>query len=138
MHGAGLPAARSEPRILTYCLRSARPLSQLRMIAEAAGWQDAVVASNGRTTPEGVGCAGNGWRRRSNSSASRFRSSSTGSTRRIRPTTWRPTQAESEMRLPTSRWDIREAADLLRTLGEMGTPVDTYSSAAVAAISVCS
>ena len=43
-----------EPRIFTYCLRSARPLSELAPIFEARGWRNAVVASNGRTTPEGV------------------------------------------------------------------------------------
>jgi len=43
-----------EPRILTYCLRSPRPLSELASTFEAFGWKNAVVASNGRTTPEGV------------------------------------------------------------------------------------
>ncbi len=43
-----------EPQVLTYCLRSARPLSELAPIFQAHGWKNAVVASNGRTTPEGV------------------------------------------------------------------------------------
>ncbi len=43
-----------EPRILTYCLRSPRPLSELASAARAFGWKNATVASNGRTTPEGV------------------------------------------------------------------------------------
>ena len=43
-----------EPRLMTYCLRSARPLSELASTFEAFGWKKAVVLSNGRTTPEGV------------------------------------------------------------------------------------
>ena len=39
---------------MTYCLRSARPLSELASTAAGLGWKNAVVASNGRTTPEGV------------------------------------------------------------------------------------
>jgi hypothetical protein len=39
---------------MTYCLRSARPLPELASTFEALGWKNAVVASNGRTTPEGV------------------------------------------------------------------------------------
>jgi hypothetical protein len=49
-----LARAAHEPRILTYCLRSARPLSELASAFGALGWKNAVVASNGRTTPEGV------------------------------------------------------------------------------------
>ncbi len=43
-----------EPQILTYCLRSPRPLAELATAFQALGWQNSVVASNGRTTPEGV------------------------------------------------------------------------------------
>lgn len=43
-----------EPQVLTYCLRSPRPLSELASTFEAFGWKNAVVASNGRTTQEGV------------------------------------------------------------------------------------
>jgi hypothetical protein len=46
--------AAREPQIMTYCLRSARPLSDLAAIARARGWKNAVVASNGRRTPDGV------------------------------------------------------------------------------------
>jgi Glyoxalase-like domain len=49
-----LARAMDEPRILTYCLRSPRPLSELAPVFEARGWRNAVVLSNGRTTPEGV------------------------------------------------------------------------------------
>jgi hypothetical protein len=44
----------NEPQVLTYCLRSPRPLSELAPTFQAMGWKNAVVASNGRTTPEGV------------------------------------------------------------------------------------
>lgn len=43
-----------EPRIMTYCQRSARRLSDLAAVARSHGWGDAVVAENGRRTPEGV------------------------------------------------------------------------------------
>jgi hypothetical protein len=43
-----------EPRVLTYCLRSARPLPELAQIAEAMGAPKAEVLKNGRTTPAGV------------------------------------------------------------------------------------
>jgi len=43
-----------EPRILTYCLRSSRPLRQLAQIAAGAGADNALVASNGRVTPQGI------------------------------------------------------------------------------------
>ncbi len=46
-------AARA-PQIMTYCQRSARPLSDLAAIARSRGWKDAVVAGNGRRTPDGV------------------------------------------------------------------------------------
>jgi len=46
--------AAHEPRIMTYCLRSARPLADLAAIAQSRQWKDAAVAGNGRRTPEGV------------------------------------------------------------------------------------
>jgi hypothetical protein len=53
-HWCRLARAAQEPRILTYCMRSPRRLSELASTFEAFGWPNAVVASNGRTTPEGV------------------------------------------------------------------------------------
>lgn len=53
-HWCRLARAAHEPQVLTYCLRSARPLSELASSFEKLGWQNTVVASNGRTTPEGV------------------------------------------------------------------------------------
>ena len=46
--------AAREPQIVTYCQRSARPLSDLAASARAHGFRDSVVAGNGRRTPEGV------------------------------------------------------------------------------------
>jgi hypothetical protein len=43
-----------EPRVLTYCMRSALPLAELALLAQSAGADPAQVAANGRTTPEGV------------------------------------------------------------------------------------
>ncbi len=53
-HWCRLAREAHEPRILTYCLRSPQPLPKLASTFEAYGWKNAVVASNGRTTPEGV------------------------------------------------------------------------------------
>lgn len=41
-------------RVLTYCLRSPRPLTDLAAMALDRGWHDANVAANGRTTPDGL------------------------------------------------------------------------------------
>jgi hypothetical protein len=43
-----------EPRIITYCLRSSRALSELAQIAEGLGAPKAQVLNNGRVTPAGV------------------------------------------------------------------------------------
>jgi hypothetical protein len=43
-----------DPRILTYCLRSSLPLSELAQIAEGLGAPRVQVLGNGRVTPEGV------------------------------------------------------------------------------------
>ena len=53
-HWCRLARGAQEPQVLTYCLRSPRPLSELASTFEAFGWKNAVVASNGRTTQEGV------------------------------------------------------------------------------------
>ncbi len=44
----------SEPRVLTYCLRSGSSLQDLAGIAAGLGWPNATVANNGRTTPAGI------------------------------------------------------------------------------------
>jgi hypothetical protein len=117
-----------EPRILTYCMRSPRPLSQLAQIAEAAGAHDALVAHNGRVTPEGV---------------------------RLNWQWVAPVFDEFGLAFPffidwldsphpaataLGRGDVRladfavghpQAADLLRTLTKIGTPVDTYTATAI-------
>jgi hypothetical protein len=43
-----------EPRLFTYCMRSALPLEDLAPLALSLGGHDAVVAGNGRTTPDGA------------------------------------------------------------------------------------
>jgi hypothetical protein len=53
-HWCRLARAAHEPQVLTYCLRSARPLPKLASTFDALGWKNTGVASNGRTTPEGV------------------------------------------------------------------------------------
>jgi hypothetical protein len=53
-HWCRLARTAQEPQVLTYCLRSPSPLSELASTFEGFGWKNAAVASNGRTTPEGV------------------------------------------------------------------------------------
>ena len=53
-HWCRLARGVREPRILTYCLRSPHSLSELASIFNSSGWKNAVVASNGRTTHEGL------------------------------------------------------------------------------------
>jgi Glyoxalase-like domain len=46
--------AAHKPHVLTYCLRSPRPLRELAQTAREQGWKNAVVAANGRARPDGV------------------------------------------------------------------------------------
>ncbi len=115
-----------EPRILTYCLRSARPLSQLASIAAASGWKNAVVASNGRTTPEGVRLR---WQWLA-PAVERFGLAfpffidwldSPHPTESLGRT-----QPDSDILLQHFAVGHPDAADLQRTLGETGSTIDTY------------
>jgi len=42
------------PRVFTYCLRSTGSLSELAALGARQGWPPCTVATNGRTTPEGM------------------------------------------------------------------------------------
>ena len=46
--------AAADGRVLTYCLRSPRPLAELAVIAARHGWGNAQLQSNGRRRPDGV------------------------------------------------------------------------------------
>lgn len=46
--------AAKDGQFLTYCMRSPRPLAELATAAMARGWENAVVAGNGRIRPDGV------------------------------------------------------------------------------------
>jgi hypothetical protein len=46
--------AAKQPHVLTYCMRSPRPLRELAKMAESRGWKNAVIAANGRVRPDGV------------------------------------------------------------------------------------
>jgi len=127
-HWCRLARAAQEPRIMTYCLRSPRPLSELASVFKAFGWQNAVVAGNGRTTPEGV----------------RLRWQWLG------PTVERfglafpffidwldsahPAEAlgvaqpESEILLQRFAVGHPDATELQRTLAEIGSTIDTYAA----------
>jgi hypothetical protein len=49
-----LARERREPKVVTFCMRSALRLDDVARRAAALGALDAIVESNGRTTPEGV------------------------------------------------------------------------------------
>ena len=116
-----------EPRILTYCMRSPRPLSQLAQIAEAAGAHDALVAHNGRVTPEGVRL---NWRW----VAPVFDEFGLAFPFFIdwldSPHPAATAQGQGDVRLADFAVGHPQAAALLHTLTEIGTPIDTYSAAA--------
>lgn len=46
--------AATEPSVLTYCMRSPRPLPALAAVGRSRGWTRTDVTSNGRRTPEGT------------------------------------------------------------------------------------
>jgi Glyoxalase-like domain len=117
-----------EPRILTYCLRSPRPLSELAQIAAAAGAHDALVSNNGRVTPEGVRL---NWQWVAPvfdefGLAFPFFIDWLGSPH---PAATAP--AKDDVRLAGFAVGHPQAGALLRTLTELGTPIDTYTAAAI-------
>ena len=127
-HWCRLARAAHEPRILTYCLRSARPLSELASTFDALGWQNAVVASNGRTTPEGVRLR---WQWLA-PAAARFGLAfpffidwldSPHPAESLRA-------AQSEHGIALQRFAVGhpDAAELQRTLADVGSTVETYAA----------
>jgi hypothetical protein len=117
-----------EPRILTYCMQGPHPLSQLAQIAEAAGAHDALVSKNGRVTPEGVRL---NWQW----VAPVFDAFGLAFPFFIdwldSPHPAATAQGRGEVSLAEFAVGHPRAGDLLRTLTEMGTPVDTYTAAAI-------
>ena len=113
---------------MTYCLRSARPLSELASISTAFGWKNAVVASNGRTTPEGVRLR---WQWLAPAVA-RFGLAFPFFIDWLdspHPAdSFEPAQPGSEILLQHFAVGHPEAAELRRTLGEIGSAVDTYTA----------
>jgi hypothetical protein len=117
-----------EPRIMTYCMRSPRPLSQLAQIAEAAGARNALVADNGRVTPEGVRL---NWQWVAPvfdefGPAFPFFIDWLDSTH---PAT--SARGQGEVRLAEFAVGHPRADALLRTLTEVATPIDTYTAATI-------
>jgi hypothetical protein len=126
-----LARAAHEPRVITYCMRSRRPLSELAPLAEGLGAKNGGVLSNGRITPEGVGLS---WQW-------------------LRPTIDRfglafpffidwldsPHPADSlaeaqkrgEIRLQEFAVGHPDAAELRRTLSRLDVSIDTYAAAAI-------
>jgi Glyoxalase-like domain len=117
-----------EPRVVTYCLRSPRPLSELAQSALAAGAHDARVANNGRVTPQGVKL---NWQW----VAPVFDEFGLAFPFFIdwldSPHPAATAQAQGDMHLAEFAVGHPRAGALLRTLTEMGTPIDTYAAAAI-------
>ncbi len=119
-----------EPRILTYCMRSARPLSELASIATASGWKNAVVARNGRITPEGVSLR---WQWLA-PQVERFGLAFPFFIDWLdspHPGESLESQPDSAILLEQFAVGHPDAAGLARTLGEIGVAVDTYTAADV-------
>jgi hypothetical protein len=118
----------SEPRIMTYCQRSPRPLSQLAQIAEAAGARPAVVASNGRVTPEGVRL---NWQW----VAPVFDEFGLAFPFYIdwldSPHPAATAQGQGQVRLAEFAVGHPQAGHLLQTLNKLGTPIDIYTAPAI-------
>jgi hypothetical protein len=120
-----------EPQVLTYCLRSARPLSELAPIFAARGWKNAVVASNGRTTPDGVRLR---WQWLAPAAAQfgfAFPFFIDWLDSPHPAGTLAHAQPQSGIFLQSFAVGHPEAAELRRTLGEIGATVDTYVADAV-------
>ncbi len=118
----------TEPRIMTYCQRSPRPLSQLAQIAEAAGAHHALVSNNGRLTPEGVRL---NWQW----VAPVFEQFGLAFPFFIdwldspHPAATAPDRGD--LRLAEFAVGHPQAGALLQTLNKMGTPINTYTAAAM-------
>jgi Glyoxalase-like domain len=117
-----------EPRVLTYCLRSSRRLSDIAAIAAGNGWPNSVVASNGRTTPAGVRLSWQWLGPKVDRFGLAFPffidwldsphpADSLGTAR-----------PEAGIRLRHFAVGHPEAADLQRTLTELGAPVESYAA----------
>ena len=117
-----------EPRIMTYCLRSARPLSELASTAAGLGWKNAVVASNGRTTPEGVRLHWQWLAPAVDRFGLAFPFFIDWLDSPHPAESFEPAQPVSEILLQHFAVGHPDAAGLRRALGEIGSTVDTYAA----------
>ena len=117
-----------EPGIITYCMRSAVDLDELAARARRAGAQETTPAGNGRTTPEGVELS---WRWLA-PKLERFGLAFPFFIDWLdspHPAATAP--GRGDVRLADFAVGHPHAEDLLRTLTELGTPVDTYTATAI-------
>ena len=117
-----------EPRLMTYCLRSAHPLSELASMATGFGWKNAVVASNGRTTPEGVRLRWQWLAPAVERFGLAFPFFIDWLDSAHPAESLEPSQPESEILLQHFAVGHPDAAELRRTLGKIGSTVDTYAA----------
>jgi hypothetical protein len=120
-----------EPRLLTYCLRSPRPLSELASICTAFGWKNTGVASNGRITPEGVRLRWQWLAPAVERFGLAFPFFIDWLDSPHPAESLDPAQPGSEILLQRFAVGHPDAAELGRTLGEIGSAVDTYTADSV-------
>jgi hypothetical protein len=119
--------AAGTPRVLTYCLRSPRPLSELAPIAEGLGAPKAPVLNNGRVTPEGLRL---NWQW----VAPAFERFGLAFPFFIdwldSPHPATTVQTRGDIQLKHFAVGHPRADELQRTLSQLGTPVETYTATA--------
>jgi hypothetical protein len=112
---------------MTYCLRSA-PLVGTRIDGHGVRLEDAVVASNGRTTPEGVRLRWQWLAPAVERFGLAFPFFIDWLDSPHPAESLEPSQPESEILLQHFAVGHPDAAELRRTLGEIGSTVDTYAA----------
>jgi len=123
-----LAHAATTPRVLTYSLRSPRPLAELASVGTGKGWRNSTVASNGRTTPDGVQLRWQWFAPGVDPFSFAFPFfidwlDSTHPSEMIRAA-----HPGRDLRLASFAVGHPDGAHLGRLLTELGTPVDTYAA----------
>jgi hypothetical protein len=117
-----------EPRVLTYCMRSSRRLSDIASIATANGWPNSVVANNGRTTPAGVRLSWQWLGPKVDRFGLAFPFFIDWLDSPHPSDSLAGAGSDAGIRLRQFAVGHPDAADLQRTLTELGAPIETYAA----------